>query len=94
MLKDRVGKKNYLKPIFHLATLFARREAKTRIRQRDWLKLAGEKIRRKQVGRVPTFFVCSREQSRQVENRLKFLLNYRTMPHTTTKVAPSCTAVI
>ena len=43
------------KPIFHLATLFARREAKTRIRQRDWLKLAGEKIRREQVGSVPTF---------------------------------------
>ena len=44
-----------LKPIFHLANLFARREAKTIIRQRDWLKLAGEKIRRKQVGSVPTF---------------------------------------
>ena len=44
-----------LKPIFHLATLFARREAKTRIRQSDWLKLAGEKIRREQVGSVPTF---------------------------------------
>ena len=44
-----------IKPIFHLATLFARREAKTRIRQRDWLKLAGEKIRRKQVGTVLTF---------------------------------------
>ena len=44
-----------LKPIFHLATLFARREAKTRIRQRDWLKLAGEKIRREQVGTVPTY---------------------------------------
>ena len=43
------------KPIFHLATLFARGEAKTRIRQRDWLKLAGEKIRREQVGSVPTF---------------------------------------
>ena len=43
------------KPIFHLATLFARREAKTRIRQRDWLKLAGEKIRREQVGSVPIF---------------------------------------
>ena len=36
-------------------TLFARREAKTRIRQRDWFKLAGEKIRREQVGTVPTF---------------------------------------
>ena len=44
-----------LKPIFHLATLFARREAKTRIRQRDWLKLAGEKNRREQVESVPTF---------------------------------------
>ena len=45
----------YIKPIFHLATLFARREARTRIRQRDWLKLAGEKIRREQIGTVPTF---------------------------------------
>ena len=44
-----------LKPIFHLATLFARREAKTRIRLRDWLKLACEKIRREQVGIIPTF---------------------------------------
>ena len=38
-----------------MATSFARREAKTRIRHRDWLKLAGEKIRREQVGTVPTF---------------------------------------
>ena len=44
-----------VKPVFHKANLFARREAKTRIRQRDWLKLAGEKICRKQVGSVPTF---------------------------------------
>ena len=51
--------RNCLKPIFHLATLFARREAKTRIRQRDWLKLAGEKIRREQVGTAPTF-LCVR----------------------------------
>ena len=42
-------------PVFHVA----RREAKTRIRHRDWLKLAGEKIRCKQVGTVPTFLsVC------------------------------------
>ena len=33
----------------------ATRSGKTRIRQRDWLKLAGEKIRREQVGSVPTF---------------------------------------
>ena len=44
-----------VKPIFLLATLFARRAAKTRIRQRDWSKLAGGKIRCEQVGTVPTF---------------------------------------
>ena len=44
-----------IKPVFHLATLFAQREAKTSIRQHDWLKLVGEKIRREQVGTVPTF---------------------------------------
>ena len=49
-----------VKPIFHLATFFARGEAKTTIRQHDWLKLAGEKIRREQVGSVPTFLsVCA-----------------------------------
>ena len=47
------------KPIFHLATLFARRKAKTRIWQHDWLKLAGEKICREKVGTVPTF-LCGR----------------------------------
>ena len=45
----------YIKPIFQLATFFARRQAKTRIRQHDWLKLAGEKIPHEQVGSVPTF---------------------------------------
>ena len=50
--KDRFCR---IKPIFHLANLFARREAKTRIRQRGWLKFAGEKIRCEQVGSVPTF---------------------------------------
>ena len=45
-----------VKPIFHLVTLFARREAKTRIRHRDGLKLPGEKIRREPVGTVPTSF--------------------------------------
>ena len=58
-----------VKPIFHLVTLFARYEAKPRIRQRDWLKLASEKIRCEQTGTVPTFF-RSREQIRRVENRL------------------------
>ena len=43
------------KPIFHMATLFARLGAKTRIRQRDWLKLTGKKIRREQVVSVPSF---------------------------------------
>ena len=51
------------KPVFHLANLFARREAKTRIRQRDWLTLVGEKIRREQVGTVPTFFLFARTNS-------------------------------
>ena len=45
-----------VKPIFHLATSLGRREAKARIRQRDWLTLVGEKIRREQVGTVPTLF--------------------------------------
>ena len=53
----------YIKPIFHLATFFARRQAKTRIRQHDWLKLAGEKIRREQVGSVPTFLSVRRTNS-------------------------------
>ena len=48
-----------LKPIFYLATLFARCKAKTRNPKRDWLKLAGEKIRRQKVGSVPTF-LCAR----------------------------------
>ena len=57
------------KPIFHLATLFARRAAKTKIRQRYWLKLAGENIRREQI--------------RQVENTLKEvkISRYRSMCH-------------
>ena len=53
----------HVKPVFHLATLFARREAKTRIRHRDWLTLAGEKIRREQVGTVPTFLIFARTSS-------------------------------
>ena len=40
-----------LKPIFHLATLFARREAKTRIRQRDWLKLADDSMNRPKLAK-------------------------------------------
>ena len=43
-----------LMDILNLATSFAQREAKTRIGHRDWLKLAGEKIRREQVGTVPS----------------------------------------
>ena len=40
---------------FSTRRICSRRETKTRIRQRDWSKLAGEKIRREQVGSVPTF---------------------------------------
>ena len=49
-----------LKPIFHLATLFVRREAKTKIPQREWLKLVSEKIRHEQVRTVPMFFLFTR----------------------------------
>ena len=52
-----------VKPIFHLATFFARREAKTRIWQRDWLKLTGEKIRREQVGSFLLFCLFARTNS-------------------------------
>ena len=52
-----------VKPIFYLATLFARLEAKTRARQRHWLKLVSEKIRREQIGTVPTFFLFARTKS-------------------------------
>ena len=50
-------KSRNIKPVFHLATLFARREVMTRIRHHDWSKLAGEKIRREQVGTVSTFLL-------------------------------------
>ena len=47
-------------PLFPLGDFFARCEAKTRIRQHDRLKLAGEKIRCEQVESVPTFLsVCA-----------------------------------
>ena len=62
-LTSLIVKNIVLKPVFYLATLFARREAKTRIRQRDWLTLVGEKIRREQVGTVPTFFLFARTNS-------------------------------
>ena len=61
-----------VKPIFHLATLFARREAKTRIQQRDWLKLVGEKIRREQVETVPTLF--SVRANKFAEGKISFSL--------------------
>ena len=51
-----------VKSTFHLATLFARCEAKTTIRHRDLLKLTGEKFRREQVGAVPTFSSVRAEQ--------------------------------
>ena len=57
-VKSRVALPNRIQFVWAL-TLFARREAKTRIRHRDWLKFAGEKIRREQVGTVPTFLFVS-----------------------------------
>ena len=47
-----------------------RSEIKARIRQRRWSTLVNEKIRRKQIGTVPSFF-CAREQVRLLENGLK-----------------------
>ena len=46
LIKKRIDlfERRELNPVFHLTNLFARREAKTRIRQRE------------QVGIVPTFF--------------------------------------
>ena len=62
------------KPVFYLATLFARHKAKTRIRHRDCLILAGEKIRREQQGTVPTFLSVRANKFakwKTVLNRLK-----------------------
>ena len=60
-----------LKPVFHLATLFARREAKTRIQHRDWLKLVGEKILHEQVGTVPTLLSVRANKFAKWKTRLK-----------------------
>ena len=58
-----------------MATLLARREAKTRIRQRDWYVKIGWQKNSPRTSRKRSYsFVCSREQSRQVENRLKTLI--------------------
>ena len=69
-----------LKPIFHLAALFAGREAKTRIRQRDWVTLVGEKIHCEQVGTVPTFFSVRTNQFAEWKTGLseatKFVMSY------------------
>ena len=59
-----------VKFIFHLATLFARREAKTRIRHRDWLKLAGEKFATDKFGTVPTFLSVRTNKFAKWKNRL------------------------
>ena len=42
--------------ILDLQPISRQREAKTKIPQRDWLKLVSEKIHREQVGTVPTLF--------------------------------------
>ena len=53
-------------------------QAKTRVRQLDWLKLAGDKIRREQVGTVPTFLsISGKKVAKLVENRLKNAEKYR-----------------
>ena len=69
----------HLKPIFLLATLFARREAKTRIRQRDWVKLAGEKIRREQVGTVPIYLSVPANKFAKSKIGLRYLFKTTVM---------------
>ena len=60
-----------LKPVFHLANLFARREH--RKKQLDWLATNTDDI----TSQSHSLFACSREQIRQVENRLKAGLHYQ-----------------
>ena len=46
--------------LFPLGNFVRATQSKKRIRQCDWLKLAGEKIHREQVGSVPAFLcVCA-----------------------------------
>ena len=68
--KDEVVKKDCggnakdcTKARFPLGEFVRATRSETRIRQRDWLKLAGEKIRREQVGTVPTFCLFARTNS-------------------------------
>ena len=65
-------KQKIIKPVFHLTTSFARRETKTKIWHRDWLKLTGEKIRPEQVGTVPTL---AKWKTDFMENLIIYCLN-------------------
>ena len=76
---QRAHQNTYVKPVFHLATLFARREAKTRIRHRDWLKLAGKKFHREEVGTVPTFLFVRANKIAKWKTGLKSLGIFRTV---------------
>ena len=51
---ENIGQRQECKAYFPLGDFVraTRSDAKTRIWQRDWLKLAGEKIRREEVGTV------------------------------------------
>ena len=60
--------------VFHLVTSYVGREAKTRIQQRDCLKLISEKIRREQVGTIPTFFTQANSLSGQRALFYSFIL--------------------
>ena len=79
-----------IKPIFHLATLYYSRgdaiEAKTRIRQHDWLKLAREKIRREQVGSVPTFLSVRANKVAKSKISLRLLSTFAFFTRTCTHV--------
>ena len=73
-----------VKPIFHLANLFARSE-----KQILAMWLVGEKTRREKVGSVPTFLLFARTNSRSGKWALFNMIWYTNHPHL--KVAPhSC----
>ena len=57
--------------------MFARREAKTRIRQRDWLKLAGEKFAANKKEAFLLFCLFARTNSTSGKRALHFVSRCR-----------------
>ena len=57
------GPSHISKGYFPLGDFIRATRSENKNRQRDWLKLAGEKIHREQVGSVPTFCLFARTKS-------------------------------